>query len=203
MTFKEMTAVMFACILANNYVLSNFMGIEAVGFDISKSYKSIFVKGLELTLSIVVSSVVTWVLNSYLLVGALESLRILVTSIVVLAVTGVVGLLFKDKASCGTASCGNDSYANRDSISSFNGFDIPTALNSIILGALLLFSSNGYSCVTGILASIGVGIGYIVATLVISGVVSRINMKYVPKAWRGFPIIVASIAIVSLVLFAF
>lgn len=203
MTFKEMTSVMFACILANNYVLSNFMGIEAVGFDISKSYKSIFVKGLELTLAIVVSSVVTWVLNSYLLVGALESLRILVTSIVVLAVTGVVGLLFKDKASCGNAPCGNDSYTNRDSISSFNGFDIPTALNSIILGALLLFSSNGYSCVTGILASLGVGIGYIVATLVISGVASRINMKYVPKAWRGFPIIVASIAIVSLVLFAF
>ncbi len=203
MTFKEMTAVMFACILANNYVLSNFMGIEAVGFDISKSYKSIFVKGLELTLAIVVSSVVTWVLNSYLLVGALESLRILVTSIVVLAVTGVVGLLFKDKASCGNASCDNDSCANRGAISSFNGFDIPTALNSIILGALLLFSSNKYSCVTGILASLGVGIGYIIATLVISGVVSRINMKYVPKAWRGFPIIVASIAIVSLVLFAF
>jgi len=182
MAFKEMIAVMFACILANNYVLSSFMGIESVGSDISKSYKNIVFKGLNVTLAIVVSSIVTWPLNAYALVGSASSLRILVFTVVVFAVSGVTSLLFKNEDSC----C-----------------DIPVALNSVVLGACLISATKGYTFGTAVLAGIGVGIGYTVATLVIAGVMSRINIKYVPRAWRGIPIMVASIAIVSLVLYAF
>lgn len=181
MTFKELIAVMFACVLANNYVLSNFMGIESVGSDISKSWKSMAFRGLYVTLAVVASCAITWPLDAYVLVGAVASLRILVFAVVVMAVSAA-GLLFK-----------------KDGMS----FDLPVMLNSAVLGACLLNVSNGYTFLAGLFCALGVGIGYMLVTFVMAGVMGRINMKNVPKAWRGVPIMVASIAIVSMVLAAF
>lgn len=182
MTFKELIAVMFACVLANNYVLSNFMGIESVGSDISKSWKSMAFRGLYVTLAVVASCAITWPLDAYVLVGAAASLRILVFAVVVMAVSAAAGLLFKKDGS---------------------SFDLPVMLNSAVLGACLLNVSNGYTFLAGLFSALGVGLGYMLVTFVMAGVMGRINMKNVPKAWRGVPITVAAIAIVSMVLAAF
>lgn len=182
MTFKEMIAVMFACILANNYVLSSFMGVESVGSDISKSWKGLAFRGLHVTLSVVVSCAIAWPLCTYVLVGSAASLNILVSAVVVMAVSCAVGLLFKKEDS---------------------SFDLPVMLNGVVLGACLINAAKGYTFACSVLAALGVGVGYTLVAFVVAGVMGRINMKNIPKAWRGIPITVAAMAIVSLVLFAF
>ena len=184
MSIKEVFAVMFACILANNYVLANFMGVEALASDLSKSWKSMAFKGLYVTLTILIVAIEAWIWNFYSTTSAGSALTILVVSILVLANSMFLGNLFKK--------------AIGDS-----AFDIPAALNSIVLGACLVNANEGYSLLACIFAGLGVGIGYTLVTFVMAGLMERINMKYVPKAWRGIPIMVATLAIVSLVIFAF
>ncbi len=184
MSFKEVLAVMFACILANNYVLANFMGVEAVVSDLSKSWKSIAFKGLYVTLTLLICAIESWIWSYYCSTSSASALTILVLSILVLANSMFLGSVFKQ-------SIGESS------------FDLPAALNSIVLGACLINANEGYSLLACIFAGLGVGIGYTLVTFVMAGLIERINMKDVPKAWRGIPIMVATMAIVSLVIFAF
>jgi Na+-translocating ferredoxin:NAD+ oxidoreductase subunit A len=184
MSIKEVFAVMFACVLANNYVLANFMGVEAVASDMSKSWKSMAFKGLYVTLTLLICAIEAWIWDTYCTTSAGQALTIMILSIIVLANSMFLGALFKN-------SVGNSS------------FDIPAALNSVVLGACLVNANEGYSLLACIFAGLGVGLGYMLVTFVMAGLMERINMKYVPKAWRGLPIMVAALAIVSLVIFAF
>lgn len=184
MSIKEVFAVMFACILANNYVLANFMGVEALASDLSKSWKSMAFKGLYVTLTLLICAIEAWIWTYYCTTTVASALTILVLSILVLANSMFLGSVFK-------GLIGNSS------------FDIPAALNSVVLGACLINANQGYSLLACVFAGLGVGIGYTLVTFVMAGLMERINMKYVPKAWRGLPIMVATLAIVSLVIFAF
>lgn len=184
MSIKEVFAVMFACILANNYVLANFLGVEALASDLSKSWKSMAFKGLYVTLTLLICAIEAWIWTFYCTTTVASALTILVLSILVLANSMFLGSVFKG-------------------LIGKSSFDIPAALNSIVLGACLINANQGYSLLACIFAGLGVGIGYTLVTFVMAGLMERINMKYVPKAWRGLPIMVATLAIVSLVIFAF
>ena len=53
------------------------------------------------------------------------------------------------------------------------------------------------------MAAVGVGLGFLLAMFLFAGVESRINEKYVPKAFRGLPVSLLAACILSLALFAF
>lgn len=182
MTFKEIIAVMFACILANNYVFQNFFGVEAVALDSEKGVKSILFNGLTVTAVLVVATLITWPVNS-LLSGA-AYLQTLVFAIITTAVVYLA------------------SFASKKACKHCEGSVLPMAINSIVLGCCLVNAAKGYGFGASVLISVGVGLGYLLATFVVSGVRERVNEKFVPKAWRGAPILVAEMAIISLVLFA-
>lgn len=182
MAFKEVIALTFACILANNYVLSSFFGVESVAVDSLKDVKDIVRMGLTVTAVLVLSTLITWPVNNAL--ACVIYLQTLVFAVITVAVVFVVDILARK------ASKGHDCNV------------IPVALNSIVLGACLVNASNGYGYGTSLLVSVGAGLGYLLTTLVVAAVRERINEKYVPKAWRGAPILVAEMAIISMVLFA-
>lgn len=60
-----------------------------------------------------------------------------------------------------------------------------------------------YSFPQAIFASLGAGLGYILAMMLFAGVQSRIQQKYVPAAFKGLPINVLAAAIISMALVAF
>ena len=61
----------------------------------------------------------------------------------------------------------------------------------------------GYNFVESLVAALGVGLGFMLAMFLFAGVQSRINEKYVPKAFRGLPVSLLAACIISLALFAF
>lgn len=183
MSAKEVIAVMFACILANNYVFQNFFGVEAVALDSEKGIRSMLASGLTVTAVLVVSTLVTWPLNA-MLAGGASYLQTLVFAIVTTAVVYIADFVAKKV-----------SKEHKCEV-------LPIAINSVVMGACLVNAANGYGFGTSVLASIGVGIGYLLATFVVAGVRERVNEKFIPKAWRGAPILVAEMAIIALTLFA-
>ena len=77
------------------------------------------------------------------------------------------------------------------------------ALNSIVLGTLLLSSSNGLGWGASYVAVIGTGLGYFLVSMVISGIGRRIDEKAIPESFRGVPIFLATLSIMSLAVYAF
>lgn len=84
-----------------------------------------------------------------------------------------------------------------------------SALNSSVLGALYLCSSSAAAAVSGggILAyvgfGVGTGLGFLLAALLLYAAENRLRSKYIPPSFRGMPVTLVYIGIVSLALYAF
>ena len=77
------------------------------------------------------------------------------------------------------------------------------ALNSAVLGLALEAGAKGYSYGQTLAAALGVGLGFLVALLLMNGVQSRIEEKHIPAAFRGLPISLLAASIIAMVLVAF
>ena len=77
------------------------------------------------------------------------------------------------------------------------------ALNSAVLGLALEAGAKGYSYGQTLAAALGVGLGFLVALLLMNGVQSRIEEKHIPAAFRGLPISLLTASIIAMVLVAF
>ena len=52
-------------------------------------------------------------------------------------------------------------------------------------------------------AALGAGLGFVLAMVLFAGVKSKINERYVPKAFRGLPVMLLAASIISLAFYAF
>ena len=77
------------------------------------------------------------------------------------------------------------------------------ALNSAVLGLAVDNAAEGYGFWASMAAALGAGRGFMLALVLFSGVQSRIDEKYVPRAFRGLPVSLLAASIMSMVLVAF
>lgn len=75
------------------------------------------------------------------------------------------------------------------------------ALNGVVLGTAATTLGTGF--VATLAAAIGAGLGFTVAMLLFAGVESRINDKYVPAAFRGYPVRMLAAGIISMAVICF
>ena len=169
-------------VLLNNYALMHFLGITTV-LGNQNPVKKTCCLGLSITAVMVLATLVTWPLQTYVLAPfGLEYLQTLVFVAVVLVAAGLVSALCK--ACCGT------------------WFTL-LAVNSAVLGVTVNAAAEGYTFVQALVYALSVGLGYLLAMLLFNGIRDRIEMHNVPRAFRGLPVYLMAAAILSLALFAF
>ena len=78
---------------------------------------------------------------------------------------------------------------------------LPAALNTAVLGAILLAFSGGYGYLKTCGFAFGSGAGYTLALLLISEGRKRIALSDVPRAFRGLPVALIYIGILSLAIY--
>ena len=76
-----------------------------------------------------------------------------------------------------------------------------TAFNSVVLGTLLLIASGDYSIGSAIGFGLGSGIGFGFAMFFISVAYDYLYSTAIPKAFRGFPILLIYIGLLSLAVY--
>ena len=76
-------------------------------------------------------------------------------------------------------------------------------LNSAVLGVTVNNAAAGYGFVEAVLSALASGLGYLLAVVVFSGVCTRIEDQYVPRAFRGLPVQLMAACIIALALYAF
>lgn len=186
MSVSEMFAVFIGCVFANNFVLTHFVGFEHIGSDSKKDWKYNGRVSLLFTVVLLIATTIAFPLDKWVISNGFEWARTLVYVLVIALSVFLVQVLVMKRI---------PEWLKYDSIC--------VVLNSVVLGTLLLNQSYGYGWLTSYISVIGVGVGYFLVAIVVSGLRKRIDMKAVPESFRGVPIYLATLAILSLSVYAF
>lgn len=184
---KEMLAILFSAILVDNFVLSKFMGICPF-IGVSKKTSSAFGMSVAVTFVMVMSTILTWPIYTYILVpesgkydfGYLKTL----TFILVIALfVQLVEILIKKFMPPLYKSL---------------GIYLPLiTTNCAVLGVTILNIDSEYGFLQSIVNALGAGLGFMVALLLFSGVRERIDKADVPKMFQGVPAALVAAGIVA------
>lgn len=179
---KALLLIMLGGVLVNNYALEKFLGVGPVLGG--RKYGSAAM-GFSVAAVMLLAAAVTWPLYRLLVLLGAEYLETLIFVLVVLLVVYVLGAMF--------AKSGKPVGAYFPLV----------ALNSAVLGLAVNNITEGYTYVEALFAALGAGLGFVLAMVLLAGVKSKINERYVPKAFRGLPVMLLAASIISLAFYAF
>ena len=179
---KALLLIMLGGVLVNNYALEKFLGVGPVLGG--RKYGSAAM-GFSVAAVMLLAAAVTWPLYRLLVLLGAEYLETLIFVLVVLLVVYVLGAMF--------AKSGKPVGAYFPLV----------ALNSAVLGLAVNNFTEGYTYVEALFAALGAGLGFVLAMVLFDGVKSKINERYVPKAFRGLPVMLLAASIISLAFYAF
>lgn len=182
MTLEVILAMIIASMLSNNYPLIECLGTGAV-LENERSNKRSVVLGLLTTVIMLVSTLITWPLNKFLLVNV-PYLQTLVFVCVVLVVVEVFHLI------------------DHNAVNKFCRVDFTKfAINGAVLG--LCIHNTHLEFLPAIITTIGVGLGFTLVLTVFSALEFRIDYEAVPYSFRGLPIhlLIAGMIVLALICF--
>ena len=173
---KEILLLILGGVLVNNYAFEKFLGVTPL-LGYSRKENKLVALGLSVTVVMLLVAAIAYPVQAALVNSGLGYLRLLVFVVLVLLVVYLVELVVKGL------------------MHQCLGVYFPLiALNSGV---------KGYSFGQSLAAALGVGLGFLVALLLMSGVQSRIEEKHIPAAFRGLPISLLAASIIAMVLVAF
>ncbi len=181
---KELTLILMAGVLVNNYVLQQFLGVcpflgvsKKVDKAVGMSFAVIFV--------MLCATAATWPIYTYMLVPfGLEYLQTVVFILVIASLVQFVEIITKRFLPALHGSL---------------GVYLPLiATNCAVLGVTLNNITAGYDFLRSMVSSLGVGLGFLFAMVLFAGVRSRIENNPAPKSFKGIPITLIAASIVAL-----
>ncbi len=177
-------SLLLAGILTDNYVLARTTGICPF-LGVSKKFQQALGMGLAVIFVIMCATAATWPIYTYLLVRFnLTYLKTIVFILVIAALVQFVEIILKKFI---------------PPLYKALGVYLPLiTTNCVVLGIAEENIAKGRDFLTSMIASLGVGVGFLVAMIVFAGVRSRMENCPSPKPFKGIPITLVAAAIVAL-----
>ena len=185
---KELILILMGGVLVNNYVLQKFLGICPF-LGVSKKFSQAFGMGIAVTFVMLVATAVTHPIYTFLLKDRYEYLETILFILVIAALVQFVEIVLKKLIPALHAAL---------------GVYLPLiTTNCAVLGVTLNNITEGYTFVQSMVASLGVGLGFLLAMVLFAGVRSRIENCPAPECMKGLPVTLVAASIVSLAFFGF
>lgn len=182
MTPTIILGILLAGIFSNNYALLHFLGTGAV-IENERSNRRSLLLGLGITVVMVVSTLISWPINKFLLAD-FPYFRTMAFVIVILMVVEIVHLIIKN------------------TVEVFCKVDfIKFAINGAVLGLCIHNAELGILEAT--LTALAVGIGFTVVITIFGALHAKIDEEAVPAAFRGLPISLLCAGMIALALLSF
>ena len=178
-------SLFFASIFTSNILLSNFLGMCSF-IAISKDFKSSLGLGLAVTIVLVLTTIINWLVYYFVLVPlGLEYLRFIVFIIVIATVVQMLEMII-DRVS-------QPLYITL-------GIFLPLiTVNCAILGVALFMQIRQYNLIQTIVFSIGSGIGWWIAILALSAMRKhKIEKAPIPEGLKGAGIVFITIGLMAM-----
>ena len=189
MSFSAMMMLVVTTILANNVVLSQFLGICSF-LGVSQKTETASGMGGALTFVLTLASFVCGVLYHLVLVPFhLEYLRTIVFILIVAALVQFVEMFLKK-------------YMR--SLYEALGIYLPLiTTNCAVLGVALLNVQKDYNIFTGTIYGLATAIGYWIAIVIMAFLREKMADNDIPRPFQGFPIVMVTAALMSIAFFGF
>lgn len=185
----KILAIIIAAILTNNFVLSKFLGICSF-LGVSQKLNTSVGMSAAVTFVMVLSTAVTWPIQTYLLdPNGLGYMQTIIFILVIAVLVQLVEMVLKKYI---------------PPLYKAMGIYLPLiTTNCAIMGVTILNIDAGYTFIEAMFNAFGCGIGYLVAMVMFTGVRSRVEAGDVPKSLRGLPITLIAASITALCMLGF
>ncbi len=176
-------------VLVNNYVLQRFLGICPF-LGVSKKLNQACGMGLAVTFVMLFATLATWPIQRFVLDRfGLGYLQTIVFILVIASLVQFVEIVLKKFIPALHKSL---------------GVYLPLiTTNCAVLGVTIQNILDDYNLLESLFASLGVGLGFLLAMVLFAGVRSRIENCPSPDSVKGLPITLIAASIVSLAFFGF
>ena len=188
-TLSSLLTVLLAGILTDNYVLAKTTGICPF-LGVSKKFQQAAGMGVAVIFVMLAATAATWPIYTYLLKEfKLVYLQTIVFILVIASLVQFVEIILKKFIPPLYQSL---------------GVYLPLiTTNCAVLGIANENISKGRDFITSMVASLGVGVGFLIAMILFAGVRSRIENCPAPKPFRGIPITLVAASIVAMAFLGF
>lgn len=170
--------------IVNNFVFLQFLGICPF-IGVSNKLSSAFSMGLATTFVMLVASVLTWLINNYILIPfEVEYLKTVAFILVIASSVQFVEMFIKKVS---------------QPLYRALGIFLPLiTTNCAIMGLALLISDKGYGLTDGLIFAVGAGAGFTLAISIMASIREELELADVPKALKGAPITLIIAGILAL-----
>ncbi len=185
----ELIIIFISAALINNVVLIRFLGICPY-LGVSKTLSMAKGMGAAVVFVMTISSVVTWLLQHYVLIP--QGIEYLQTVAFILVIATLVQFV--------------EMVMLRYSPALYRALGVYLPLittNCAIMGIALLNITGGYGFVQTIFHAIGAGTGFVIAIVLFAGIRERLDRADVPDAFQGTPIALVVAALLSMAFMGF
>lgn len=175
--------------LVNNFVLSRFLGICPF-IGVSKSTDTAIGMSMAVVFVIALASLVTWLINFYILVpNGLEYLQTIVFILVIAFLVQLVEMIIQ-----------------KVSMPLYQALGIYLPLittNCAVLGVALLNINLKYDLMESVIFGTGSAVGFGLALTIFAGMREDMELSNIPKVFHGTPIALITAGILSLAFMGF
>jgi electron transport complex protein RnfA len=186
---NEFLVLFLSYALVKNFILVQFLGLCPF-FGVSKKLGDAIPMGAAVTLVMLGASTITWLIAHHVLIpfdmGYMEVI------VFILVIASFVQLI--------------EMFIKKTSVSLYKALGIYLPLittNCAILGIAEINFREGYSLLGSVASSLGAGVGFILALIIMSGMRERLELSTVPESLKGLPIAFITASLLSLAFTAF
>ena len=180
--------IFIGAVLANNFVLAMFLGLCPF-LGVSKKLDTAFPMGCATTFVMFVASLCAFAVNKILVSSGLEFLRLISYIVIIASAVQLVEMVTK-----------------KYSPTLFRALGIYLPLittNCAVLGVALFQSSRQYDFLQSVVFSLGGGLGFMLAIVLMASVRERLRLSKIPDLAEGTALALMLAGILSLIFMGF
>ncbi len=171
---ESLIGIFLVAIFIENYVFSQILGLCPF-IGVSSKTESAVGMGLAVTFVMVMAGVATWAVQSFVLLPySLEYLQTISFILIIAALVQFVEMVIRKMA---------------PALYNSLGVFLPLiTTNCAVLGVALINVNKNYGLLESAVNSLGAGLGFMLALVIMSGIRERLAICNVPQAMEGAPI---------------
>ena len=185
----QLWLILLGSILVNNFVMSKFLGICPF-LGVSKRVSTALGMGVAVTFVMGVASLVTYLVQHYILEKL--GLAYLQTIAFILVIAVLVQLV--------------EMVINKTSPSLYKALGVYLPLittNCAVLGVTILNVTEKYNLLESVVNGVGSAIGFTLAIVLFAGVRERLESSNIPECFKGFPSTLIAAGLMSVAFLGF
>ena len=181
--------ILVASIIINNFVLHYFLGICPF-LGVSKKINAAFSMGVAVTFVLVLTAVVSWAINHWILIPYdLQYLQIVAFILVIASLVQLVEMFVRKTS---------------PPLYQAMGIYLPLiTVNCAIMGLALLASLKEYNFAETVVFGVGAGAGFTLAIVLMAAIREQLELADVPDAFKGAGIALVVAGIMALAFLGF